>query len=339
MLIQRLFVAAILFCVPVDLPYAQITRYVDGSATDAVHDGTTWCRAYIRLQDALVSASPGDTIRVADGAYTPDRGGGESLGDRAATFRLLDDVTLEGGYAGCAAANPDARNFVAFESVLSGDLNGDDGPSFINSAENSLHVVSGATNVSAVLDGFTISGGHADFGERQEDSYGGGLLNLGERSTIIHCTFVDNFAASGAAGVDSFGGSHVRLTESTIADASIVDAGSTLTLDQSDIVQSLFVGSGSLVQGSGILRTGVFLCPDSGFTSRGTVRANVPGMTLSVTGGETSTAGGTFEAVNDGVLLINTDLIPESGQFCAVEAPCLATLRAEGGTIRAGQDY
>ena len=55
--------------------------------------------------------------------------------------------------------DPNARDVGNYETVLSGDLNGDDGPNFANNGENSYHVVTGSgIDETAILDGFTISG-------------------------------------------------------------------------------------------------------------------------------------------------------------------------------------
>ena len=101
--------------------------YVD-SAAGGAGDGSNWCDAFNYLQDALAIATPGTTIRVADGSYKPDQGGGQTPGDREATFQLLDGVTIEGGYAGCGAPDPDDRDIDLYETIVSGDLAGDDDP-------------------------------------------------------------------------------------------------------------------------------------------------------------------------------------------------------------------
>ena len=53
---------------------------------------------YPTLQDALVAASNGDEIWVVEGTYKPDRGGGQTLGDRGATFQLKNGVAIYGGF-------------------------------------------------------------------------------------------------------------------------------------------------------------------------------------------------------------------------------------------------
>lgn len=102
--------------------------YVDQNASEAVHDGTSWCRAYLELQDALVIARSGDIVRVAKGTYKPDRGAAQNRGDRNATFRLTNGVRIEGGYAGCTNPDPNARDLGTYEVILSGDLASNDNP-------------------------------------------------------------------------------------------------------------------------------------------------------------------------------------------------------------------
>ena len=83
-------------------------------------------------------------------------------GDRQATFQLKNGVVLRGGYAGSGEPDPDVRDIDRYQSILSGDLNGDDGPDFSNYTENSYHVVTGSgTNATAVLDGLTLAAGNA----------------------------------------------------------------------------------------------------------------------------------------------------------------------------------
>ena len=102
---------------------AQVVYYVDADALNP-GAGTSWCTAFDNLDDALAASGAGDTILVAGGIYKPDPTG---LADpREATFTLAPGVVIEGGYAGCGAADPDERVVAAFQTTLSGDLNGDD---------------------------------------------------------------------------------------------------------------------------------------------------------------------------------------------------------------------
>lgn len=166
--------------------------HVDQDATGPVHDGTSWCNAFVTLDEAIEAAVAGDTIRVADGTYTPDPSG--LVDPRTATFQLENGVTIEGGYAGCGAADPDQRDIVSNETMLSGDLAGNDGPDFLNYDENAYHVVTGSgTDTTATLHGLTIRAGRADGAGAGED-LGAGMYNVNGNPTIISCTFTHNWA-------------------------------------------------------------------------------------------------------------------------------------------------
>lgn len=160
--------------------------YVDGRA-DGANDGSSWADAYVHLQDATAAAAGGgiSEIRVAQGVYRPDRDSANpnGTGNREASFDLLNGVTLQGGYAGFGAADPDARDIELFGTVLSGDLAGDDVlltsnaecvaaggtwhdvlcSKIENNDENSYHVVVSLSNdETAILDGFTVSDGNGN---------------------------------------------------------------------------------------------------------------------------------------------------------------------------------
>jgi hypothetical protein len=149
-------------------------------------DGTSWANAYTSLQSALGAASSGDQIWVAAGTYTPT-----TTTDRTASFILNTGVAVYGGFAGSETALSQ-RNWTANVVVLSGDLQGDDGANFANNAENSYHVVVGATG--ATLDGFTISGGNAS-GEGAE--VGGGISNVAAYPTLANLIISGNHASNG----------------------------------------------------------------------------------------------------------------------------------------------
>ncbi len=171
---------------------------VDASAIGPIHNGATWCEAVVNLQDALLMVTPGDIVLVASGTYTPDRGISMTPGDRSASFRLRNGVTIEGGYAGCGAPDPNERDPASYETVLSGDLDGDDGEGFVNTDDNSYRVViSGVVSTSTVLDGVTIRGGNAN--GKDPELRGGGLYNAGGSPTIRNCTFRNNRAVLGGA--------------------------------------------------------------------------------------------------------------------------------------------
>ena len=168
-------------------------------------------------------------IRVAQGTYKPNQGlipivspgtperGGPSPGKwpadegNLAAFSLIDNVALKGGYAGVVASDPNARDIELYETILSGDLNGDDieveDPS--NSGDeptwqdNCQKVVSSNDNdANAILDGFTIEGGRNyiwTYGSGPTG--GGGMVIYKSNPTIIDCTFRDNSVRKCGGGI------------------------------------------------------------------------------------------------------------------------------------------
>ncbi len=160
---------------------AQTVIYVDATATGD-DTGASWTHAYADLQDALAAATSGDEIWVAAGTYKPT-----DTADRAISFTLVEGVALYGGFAGTETLRAE-RDWTVHETILSGDLNGDD-VGFTNNGENSYHVLVGASD--ATLDGFTITGGNAD--ALTPDNRGAGMHNDGVTGvTIANCTFAAN---------------------------------------------------------------------------------------------------------------------------------------------------
>lgn len=165
-------------------------RYVDGGATGA-NNGSTWADAHIFLSDAISAAGWSDEIWVAAGTYKPDQSTEKPSGSRVrtATFRIKN---LYGGFAGTETSR-DQRDWRRNETILDGDLNGDDTSGFTNRSDNSYHVVSGG-DYSNILDGFIIKGGCAN-ASSGEQAYGGGIST--GNATVQNCLLTDNLARFG----------------------------------------------------------------------------------------------------------------------------------------------
>ncbi|OHB54427.1 MAG: hypothetical protein A2173_06770 [Planctomycetes bacterium RBG_13_44_8b] len=179
--------------------------YVDDDSKGA-NDGLSWADAFNYLQDALASATYGDSIHVAQGIYTPDRGIGFTAGDRQANFSLKNGVAIHGGFAGFGEPDPNERDIEKYKTILSGDLTGNDievkDPCDLQwfqptRAENSGNVIIGINaDETAVLDGFTITAGYNSMVARNGNGPigGAGMLNRSSSPTIINCTFAGNAA-------------------------------------------------------------------------------------------------------------------------------------------------
>ena len=183
---------------PSGMIWPGVIIYVNSAATGA-NNGDSWEDAFTDMQDALNQANAGDEIWVAVGTYIPSQ-----VGDRNATFQLISGVALYGGFAGDETER-DERDFETNVTILSGDLNEDDGPDLVNNQDNSYHVVTGSgTDSTAIVDGFTITGGNADFGAVSYN--GGGMYNEGGSPALSNCTFFGNFVfgfGGGMANVNS----------------------------------------------------------------------------------------------------------------------------------------
>lgn len=178
------------------------TLFVDASARLG-GNGASWSAPYRFLHDAIdAAAAPGSgitEIRVAQGTYTPDRSAlvPNGTGDRSATFILLDGVALRGGYAGMQSSNPNARNIVAYPTILSGDLPADDQANWVHHDNNAFHVVrANGSGDGALLEGVTVRGGYASW---QSSSVGGGIEIVNASPSLMLCTFDQCLASSGGA--------------------------------------------------------------------------------------------------------------------------------------------
>ena len=163
----------------------QAILFVDASAPNG-GNGTSWTEAYRDLQDALDKARSAPAYReiwVAHGTYRPDRGSA----DREATFHLVNEVALYGGFAG-HEADRDLRDPVANETILSGEIGN---PS--SDSDNSFRVVTASgTGATTLLDGFTVAHGRATV--ETDFAYGAGVYNVGGSPTVRGCRFENNKA-------------------------------------------------------------------------------------------------------------------------------------------------
>ncbi len=190
------------FSISFDVLGSEQVYYVDAAANGEA-TGVSWADAFIDLQTALMTVPKGSEIRVAKGTYRPNEGGYYEELDQNASF-YIDGVTLKGGFAGSNSSNPRERDTIAYETILSGDLYGDDvSLDYLSNLaeegsrlENCYHVVvtSGA-DATTVLEGLTITGGRAAGSET--DNFlrcGGGIYNNDGCPIIRDCVIMGNSA-------------------------------------------------------------------------------------------------------------------------------------------------
>jgi hypothetical protein len=237
--------------------------YVDADA-NGLNNGSGWADAYNYLQDALADVNSEQKpveIRVAAGVYKPDRSSAEpnGIGDRKATFQLINGVTIKGGYASprmsLSGADPNARDIKLYETILSGDLAGNDeltDPSYLlyeeSRQENSYHVLAGSgTDSSSVLSGCTIVGGQAyseEFQYLNEFCYGGGLHIISGSPVILNCTFKSNAALEYGGSIHIDNDSAPSIVGCIFNENSATDGGG-MNSDYSSptITKCLFIGN------------------------------------------------------------------------------------------------
>lgn len=184
----------------------------------SIGNGTAWSNAIGELADALIAAKTNATIQqiwVAGGIYKPlyspaDNNFGNSAG-RFNAFLLVKDVKLYGSFSGTEGSlNERNLKLAAHKTILSGDLSGNDETTstIMANADNTNHVVLGVGDVgTAMLDGFTIVGGHANTastllvnGQTIYQDRGAGIYNLGASPKITNCVISGHVATANQTG-------------------------------------------------------------------------------------------------------------------------------------------
>lgn len=161
--------------------------YVNAGATGA-NNGGTWANAFTSLQSAISAAGACSIseIWVAAGTYIPTTGNDENI-----SFVMKNNLRIYGGFNGTETQLVE-RNWSNNNSILSGNIPGGDSYAVVRANTG--------TNTTAILDGFTITGGFAASGGGQiPGSRGGGMCILNSASpTISNCTFSNNIGENGA---------------------------------------------------------------------------------------------------------------------------------------------
>jgi len=267
--------------------------YVDSRASGA-NNGLNWENAFTSLQDALDMAQKGNKILVAQGLYNPDIGQNRDPGDYSLSFAIPNGAEVLGGYAGLGEANPDTRDIVLYETILSGDLNADDHGvrdvydlyGEISRLDNSLHVVTAHDiDNSTLLDGFTITAGNSHdgagiqlirsdiiisqctieknrSGRLSGDGFdgwgqGAGISCFHSEPALLACTFRLNFSGAWGGALHSFRSSPT-VRDCFFQGNSAGLEGGAISFDQSDgvVTESTFQGNSSTDGGAVFISEG-----------------------------------------------------------------------------------
>lgn len=233
---------------------ADCTVYVSDEDGSNSQPGRSWddavetVTAGINRAVARVEAEELDhcAVWVREGTYVPGQ-------HRQDSFELAPGVHLYGGFAGFEDAR-DERNFRQYETILSGDLEGNDDPNDEATFEdNAYHVVVGADD--ATLDGFTVTAGHAD-SDDQED--GAGIYLEDASPTLRNLVFTHNLASGGGGAIASLGDSAPILKNVKFKTNEALHGGALYAIDSSEpiVINAIFLdndagfGGGAMMSGS-----------------------------------------------------------------------------------------
>ena len=217
----RLYIFSIMFiCASVSV-MAQSKIYYVSPTAKGTGDGTSW-QSTMTLADALNTAKAGDQIWVL--GFEQITEAGQLYTAPTDGFSVKSGVQLYGGFAGTEKSINDRETLgkpyqMKYRSVLSGDENIKDTvdntnlifPANSTRSDNATHVLSvnmkptstsGNNNTyPTVINGFTITGGHAD----DTSEKGGGIYISGDNSNgggnfrIERCFLFNNYATQGGA--------------------------------------------------------------------------------------------------------------------------------------------
>lgn len=195
------------------ISFAQ-TKYVR-LVSSGTGDGSSWANASNDIQLMINQSSSGTQIWIASGTYRPVRRMDNlttiSIGNRQNAFVMKNGVHVYGGFTG-VETSVSQRNLKnpANATILSADLNNNDGTNFTNMTENAYHVLvfsGSATNT--VLDGVTITSAYYKEGTDPYDMptvngnivhnhYGGALYIVNSSPIIRNVTFTKNLLHLGS---------------------------------------------------------------------------------------------------------------------------------------------
>lgn len=287
--------------------------FVDVDAITNLQTGGSWTTAHKTLGPALARANAGDEVWVASGRYTPATPA--TPNPRTVSFVMPGGVTVYGGFAGGEISRAQ-RNPLANPTILSGDINGNDLPNFVNRADNSLEVVAMNADGSAI-DGCIIEGGNANGGGAS--NVGAGIDVHGQNNNIVNTWFRGNTALGSGGAVAAINAGSLFVT------------GCLFTGNRAQGGSAIFVVDGGVVVNCTTIANNTATSSESGAISRSTNA----GITIgnSILWGNSNAAGQSQEAQ-----LANSGWQPLNVSFCNVQGGlvglgAVASISADPGFI------
>ena len=232
------------------------TRYVKSSGSG---DGSSWEKASSDLQ-AMINLRGVAQVWVSGHTYTPRTIAGNGSGNRDKAFVLKKDVKIYGGFAG-TELTLSQRNLsvTANRSTLSGDL---DGSSSLTDGD-AYHVVIGAGDLgTAILDGFTITGGNASGtgeimvnGQGITKKDGGGIFIRAASSLLFSNVIIQGNSATTGGGIFNYD-SNPTLTNVLITGNSAQMGGAVYNNQSSPVLRNVTMVRNNAVTGGAMYNAG-----------------------------------------------------------------------------------
>lgn len=266
----RLFLLPLLLFLFVGVS-AQNIIYVDTDNNNPLLrlDGTTWQRAFSKLQDGIDKATAGDTIWVKRGVYLPTKEYTQMLqpmNPKTLAFVLKSGIAIYGGFVGNETSLNQRVLADTTETVLSGNAYNTDSTGFL------FHVMIGVDVNSVTLNGLSIMNANANgsqndlvfgTGKQIQQSHGGGIfLESCDSINIENVEIKNNYALQGGAGINARSSKGIVLNN-VLFDKNIIDAandkeggaGMRNESSEASITNALFTNNGCYkTQGGGALR-------------------------------------------------------------------------------------
>lgn len=161
----------------------KFTYYVKQNATPG-NDGLSWATAFNSLQTALTKCSTGDTVKVAQGTYTPGL-------TNTQYFSIKDSIMLVGGYPDSGNPGDNDRDITTYKTILSGEIG-------TTSQTDNIRLILNISGIKgALIDGFIIERGY-------ESSSGneGPVIISNSSVTISRCVIRNNINGKNGAGMN-----------------------------------------------------------------------------------------------------------------------------------------